>query len=46
MEIHECSCSFVFAMFNNLNGTRVRSMRVRVRSSLVQGVCGGMIHGP
>ena len=24
MKIHECSCSFVFAVFNNLNGTRVR----------------------
>ena len=24
MKIHECSCSFVFAVFNNLNETRVR----------------------
>ena len=24
MKIHESSCSFVFAVFNNLNGTRVR----------------------
>ena len=23
MKIHECSCSFVFEVFNNLNGTRV-----------------------
>ena len=29
MKIHECSCSFVFAVFNNFNETRVR---VRSRS--------------
>ena len=26
MKIHECSCSFVFAVFNDLNGTRVRPL--------------------